>query len=252
MRLIKFSLIGLLTFSSGLVLSGCGGTLAGTNTAVGTGTLAVSSSTVDFGQVAVGKTVSSSVTVSNKGSSAIEISQLNLTGQSFSLGAGNSLPITVGGNDSITFTLQFDPAASGPASGQLTIASNAQSNSSASVTLTGMGVPVLTGLTCVNGSITGASADSCSITLNAAAGSNGLAVNLTSNSSAIAVPASVTVPAGATSADFTATAAPVTSPQAASLTASVGGVLRPSRFSWMRHCRFWASAPRAWPSATYR
>ena len=125
MRLIKFSLIGLLTFSSGLILSGCGGTLAGTNTAVGTGTLAVSSSTVDFGQVAVGKTVSSSVTVSNKGSAAIEISQLNLTGQSFSLGAGNSLPITVGGNDSITFTLQFDPAASGPASGQLTIASNA-------------------------------------------------------------------------------------------------------------------------------
>jgi hypothetical protein len=222
MRLIKFSLIGLLTFSSGLVLSGCGGSLASTNTALGT--LAVSSSTVDFGQVAVGKTVSTSVTVSNKGSAAVEISQLNLTGQSFSLGAGNSLPITVGGNDSITFTLQFDPAASGPASGQLTIASNAASNSSATVSLSGMGVPVLTGLTCVTGSITGAASDSCSITLNAAAGSSGLAVSLSSNNSAIAVPASVTIPAGATSADFTATAAPVTSPQAANLTASVGGV----------------------------
>ena len=222
MRLIKFSLIGLFTFCSGLVLSGCGGTLAATNAALGT--LAVSSSSVDFGQVAVGKTVSTSVTVSNKGSAAIAISQLNLTGQSFSLGAGNSLPITVGGNDSITFTLQFDPAASGPASGQLTIASNAQSDSSASVALSGTGVPVLTGLTCVNGSITGASADSCSITLNAAAGSGGLAVNLASNNSAIAVPGSVTIPAGATSADFTANASPVTAPQAVNLTASVGGV----------------------------
>ncbi len=223
MRLIKFSLIGLFTFFGGLAISGCGGTLAATNTTA-LGTLAVSSSTVDFGQVAVGKMVSTSVTVSNKGSAAVEISQLNLTGQSFSLGAGSSLPVTVGGNDSITFTLQFDPAASGPASGQLTIASNAASNSSASVTLSGMGVPVLTGLTCVNGSITGAGADSCSITLNAAAGTSGLAVNLASNNSAIAVPASVTIPAGATSADFTATASPVTAPQAANLTASVGGV----------------------------
>src|SRR5271156_4588555 len=93
MRLLKFSLIGLLTFCSGLVLSGCGGTLAGTSTALGA--LAVSSTTVDFGQVAVGKTVSASVTVSNKGSAAVEIAQLNLTGQSFSLGAGNTLPVTV-------------------------------------------------------------------------------------------------------------------------------------------------------------
>ncbi len=222
MRLLKFSLFGLFTFFSGLVLSGCGGALASTNTALGT--LVVSSSTVDFGQVAVGKTVSSSVTVSNKGTAAVQIAQLNLTGQSFSLGAGNSLPITVGGNDSITFTVQFDPAASGPASGQLAIASNATSGSSATVALSGTGVPVLTALTCVNGSITGAASDSCSITLNAAAGSNGLAVNLTSNSSAIVVPGSVNIPAGANSAEFTAVASPVTAPQAASLTASVGGV----------------------------
>src|SRR6202021_1193908 len=190
MRLIKFSLIGLFTFCSGLVLSGCGGTLASTNTALGT--LALSSSTVDFGQVAVGKTVSTSITVTNKGSAAVEISQLNLTGQSFSMGAGNSLPITVGGNDSITFTLQFDPTVSGAASGQLTIASNAQSNSSPSVALSGMGVPVLTALTCVNGSITGAAADSCSITLNAAAGTSGLPLNLKRTSGRLAFPASVT------------------------------------------------------------
>jgi centrosomal CEP192-like protein/ASPM-SPD-2-Hydin domain-containing protein len=222
MRLLKLSLIGLLISSSSLVISGCGGTLAGTNTAFGT--LAVSTSTVDFGQVAVGKTVSISVTVSNKGTAAVEISQLNLTGQSFSLGAGSSLPVTVGGNASVTLSIQFDPGASGPASGQLTITSNAAIDSSASVALSGVGVPVLTGLTCVNGSITGAAADSCSITLNAAAGSNGLPVNLTSNSSAIVVPATVTIPAGANSADFTANASPVTSPQAANLTASVGGV----------------------------
>ena len=222
MRLLKFSLIGLLSFCSGLVLSGCGGSLAATNTALGT--LAISSRTVDFGQVAVGKTVSTSITASNQRSAAIQISQLNLTGQSFSMSAGNSLPITVAGNSSVTLNVQFAPAASGGATGQLTIASNATGESSASVALSGMGVPVLTGLTCVNGSILGSAADACTLSLNTAAGSNGLVVSLTSNDSAVVVPASVTVSAGANSANFTANASAVMATQAATLTASVGGV----------------------------
>ncbi len=222
MRHLKFSLIVLLTFSCSLALSGCGGTLVATNTA--TGTLITSSSNVDFGQVAVGKTVSASITLSNKGSAPVEISQFNLTGQPFSMSGGSSVPMTIGANASVTVTIQFDPTASGSAAGQLTIASNATNASSATVALSGMGVPVLTKLNCVNGSITGASSDTCTITLNATAASGGLDVSLASNDSAVVVPASVTVPAGASSASFTVSVSPVTTVQAATLTASVGGV----------------------------
>ena len=222
MRHLKLSFIGLLTFSCGLFLGGCSGSFVTNNSAAGT--LTVSSGTVNFGQVAVGKTASSVITLTNKGSAAVAISELNLTGQPFSVSGGGSMPMTVGANASVTVTIQFDPTASGSTSGELTIASNASNGSSTSVALSGVGVPMLTELTCVNGSITGSASDTCTVTLNAAAASGGLAVSLTSNASAVAVPATVTVPAGATSAQFSASAAAVGTPEAAMLTASAGGV----------------------------
>ncbi|MGA3101053.1 MAG: choice-of-anchor D domain-containing protein [Terracidiphilus sp.] len=222
MRHLKLSFIVLLTVICSIALSGCGGSLAATNAA--TGTLITSLSTVDFGQVAVGKTVSTDITLTNSGSAAVEISALNLTGQPFSMSGGSSLPMAVGANASVTLTIKFDPTGSGSATGQLAIASNASNASSATVSLSGMGVPMLTGLNCVNGSVTGASSDACTVTLNATAASGGLDVALASSDSAVAIPASVTVPAGASSVDFTASVSPVTTVQAATLTASVGGV----------------------------
>ncbi len=221
MRHLKLNLIGLLSFSCGLALSGCSGSFVENHAA--TGTLTVSSSTVDFGQVAVGKTASTNITLLNQGSAPVEISQLILSGQSFAMSGGSSMPMTVAAKGSLTFSIQFVPASSGAATGQFTVTSNAASGSSVSVALSGMGVPVLSGLTCASGAITGAGTDSCSVTLNAAADS-GLGVSLTSSNSAVVVPASVTIAAGATSAQFTASVSPVTSVQAASLTASVGGV----------------------------
>ena len=221
MRHLNLNLIGLLSFSCGLALSGCSGSFVENHAT--TGTLTVSSSTVDFGQVAVGKTASTNITLLNQGSAPVEISELNLTGQFFAMSGGSSMPMAVAANGSLTFTIKFDPASSGAATGQLTVTSNAANGSSASVALSGMGVPVLSGLTCASGAITGAGTDSCSVTLNAAADS-GLGVSLTSSSSAVVVPASVTIAAGSTSAQFTANVSPVTSVQAATLTASVGGV----------------------------
>ncbi len=222
MRHLKLSFIALPTLICSIILSGCGGSLVATNTA--TGTLITSLSTVDFGQVAVGKTVSTSITLTNTGSAAVEISALNLTGQSFSISGGSSMPMSVGANASVTLTIKFDPTGSGSATGQLAIASNASNASSASVALSGTGVPALTGLNCADGSITGASSDTCTVTLNATAASGGLDVSLASNDSAVAIPALVTVPEGASSVNFTASVSPVTTVQAATLTASVGGV----------------------------
>jgi Abnormal spindle-like microcephaly-assoc'd, ASPM-SPD-2-Hydin len=85
-------------------------------------------------------------------------------------------------------------------------------------------VPVLNGLSCTIGSITGAGSDNCKVTLNAAAPSGGFTVGLASNDSAVTVPATVTLPAGARSSGFTATISSVSTAQTATLTASAGGV----------------------------
>src|SRR6204780_966614 len=94
MRHSKLSLIKLLTFSCSLAfIGGCSGSFVTNSSAVGT--LTVSSSSLDFGQVAVGKTATANITVVNQGSGAVQISQVNLSGQSFTMSGGSSLPMTV-------------------------------------------------------------------------------------------------------------------------------------------------------------
>ena len=141
-----------------LVLCGCGGSFVVKNATAdaATGTLVAPTNTVAFGSVAVDQTSNASVTLSNQGTAPVEISQLNITGQSFSISGQSSLPMTVAANGSVTLTIQFSPAASGPVTGQLTITSNASTGTSTVVSLSGTGVPVLSALSCTSGSMTGA------------------------------------------------------------------------------------------------
>lgn len=83
--------------------------------------------------------------------------------------------------------------------------------------------PSLSGLSCSSGALTGAASDACVVSLTSAAGTGGLAVSLASNNSAVTVPSSVTVPAGATTASFTASVSAVSTTQTAVLTAAAGG-----------------------------
>src|SRR5208282_194369 len=103
---------------------------------------------------------------------------------------------------------------------------NSSSGTSTLISLSGTGVSVLSGLSCSNGSFTGAGTDSCTVTLNVAAASGGFAVSLASNNSAVTVPASVTVAAGATTASFAATVSSVSTAQAVTLTASANSVAK--------------------------
>jgi len=89
----------------------------------------------------------------------------------------------------------------------------------------GTSAPVLSGLSCVLSSITGAGTNDCTIALNAAPTSGGFAVSVGSNNAAVTVPASVIVAAGSSSASFTATVSAVTTAQTVTLTASAGGVV---------------------------
>jgi len=78
----------------------------------------------------------------------------------------------------------------------------------------------LTKFTCGNVSVQGAATDTCTVNLNIGAPSSGLVVNLLSNNKAVVVPATITIPGNATSAEFTATVAPVATGVPVKLTAS--------------------------------
>ena len=82
----------------------------------------------------------------------------------------------------------------------------------------------LIAISCTNSSMTGSGADACTVTLSGPATGTGLVVNLSSNNSAVTVPASITVPANASSAGFSAAVSSVTTTQTATLTASAAGV----------------------------
>ncbi|MGB6691881.1 MAG: choice-of-anchor D domain-containing protein, partial [Terracidiphilus sp.] len=84
--------------------------------------------------------------------------------------------------------------------------------------------PGLKAISCSSTSMTGSGTDSCAVTLSAPAGKNGASVQIASSNAAVKVPASVTVPAGATSASFTATVAAVGTPAAVTLTAREGNL----------------------------
>jgi hypothetical protein len=94
----------------------------------GTAGLTVNSSSVSFGNVAVGTPSTQSLTMTSSGTGAVTVSGVSISGQT------------------ATLSLQFEPTATGAATGKLTITSNASSNSTAVVALSGTGVPLAVGL----------------------------------------------------------------------------------------------------------
>ena len=207
-------------------LSGCGGIFVVNG--AGTGALTASPNTVTFGAVSLGQTASTPLALLNGSSAPVQITQLSLTGQSFSLVSPSDLPVTIAAGGTYSLNVQFNPAAAGMATGQLTIASNASSSGAMVIGLRGTGATaggaILSSLSCTSSALIGSAADACTLTLSAAAGSGGLTVSLASNNSAITVPSTVTVPVGKISAGFTATASSVSTAQTVTLTATAGGV----------------------------
>jgi len=221
----------LIIMSCGLpfALSSCGGSIIASGAS--SGALVASSNSVTFGSVQIGQTANTTVSLLNKGASAVQIAQLDLSGQPFSLVGSSSLPVTVAAGASYTLNVQFNPIAAGTATGQLTIASNSSTSATPVITLsgtgtTGTGTAALSALYCSSGAMTGSGTDACTVTLTAAAPGDGLTVNLSSSSSAVTVPSTVIVPANATSAGFTATVSSVAAAQAVTMTASAGSVMK--------------------------
>jgi hypothetical protein len=108
------------------------------------GTLVVSPSQVTFGPVSVGQTASATVSLSNEGPAPLQITQLGVPGQSFSVAGQSNLPITINAGATHSLNVQFAPVASGAAAAQLTITSNASTNNTAVISLSGTGVATAT------------------------------------------------------------------------------------------------------------
>lgn len=111
--------------------------LSGDGTTAAAGSLASNPSTLTFGNVPVGNSSSLSETLTNSGSSAVTISQANVTGSGFSI-SNLPLPLTLAANQSVTFTTTFAPKSGGNVSGGLSVTSNAL-NSNLNVVFSGTG-----------------------------------------------------------------------------------------------------------------
>jgi len=211
-----------------VVLSGCGGSAA--NSGAGqNANLAVSPNIVSFGGVPVGKSSFSSISIMNQTTAPATVSQVNVSGAPFTVVGVSDLPVTVAAGGNYSFYVYFSPVSMGKATGKLTIASTAAVDGTMNVTLSGSGATAsssnaLSGMVCSNVSLTGAGTDSCTVTLNAAAGTGGQAVYLYTSDPAVSVPTEVIIPAGASTLGFTATVASVSTAQTATLAASAGGV----------------------------
>jgi hypothetical protein len=190
--------------------------------------LTVSLPSLAFGNVTLNTPSTLPLTLTSTGTSPVTINSATLTGIGFTI-SGVTFPVTLNPTQSVALNVQFDPTSTGAMMGQLTIQSNSSTNSTAVVGLSGTGTAApgtLSSLTCSSASLTGAGSDSCTVTLSSAAGNSGVSVGLSSSSTAVAVPATVVVPANATSAGFTAMVTSVTTAQSATLTASTGGLSR--------------------------
>jgi hypothetical protein len=102
------------------------------------GTVATTPSSVSFGTVANGTTNSQSVQLKNTGGASVTISAATVGGTGFKL-SGISLPLTLAAAQTSNFTVGFNPTASGSVTGSVTIKSNATTNPTYTLALSGTG-----------------------------------------------------------------------------------------------------------------
>jgi Abnormal spindle-like microcephaly-assoc'd, ASPM-SPD-2-Hydin len=111
-------------------------------TAVTPGDLSANPTSLAFGNVQVGSNASLSETVKNTGGSTVTISSASVGNAAYSI-SGLTLPASVAAGQSIAFTVKFAPSATGTASGNLSLVSDA-ANSPLTIPLSGTGVTAVT------------------------------------------------------------------------------------------------------------
>src|ERR1700675_2694095 len=126
----------------GLTGAGAPGAKSGSNSnSNSSGTLAASATSLNFGNVVAGSSSPQTLTLTNKGTAAVTISQATVTGAGFSvMGGMSSVSIAAGQNQA--FQVQLAPKSAGSVSGSISIASDA-TNTPLAVSLSGTGTTTL-------------------------------------------------------------------------------------------------------------
>jgi Abnormal spindle-like microcephaly-assoc'd, ASPM-SPD-2-Hydin len=81
----------------------------------------ISPSTISFGAVPVGKTVTTAVLLLNESSTPIDVSQLNVSDQNFFVNSQSKLPATINAGGVYNFEIGFKPGTNSNYSGQFTV-----------------------------------------------------------------------------------------------------------------------------------
>lgn len=106
--------------------------------------LAVSPSSLSFGNALVGQSSTQTVQLKNTEKSSVTLNLATMTGNTFSM-SGLSLPATIAAGQSVSFAVQFAPTTTGKAAGSVTFTDSA-ANSPQTLTFTGTGVTTLASL----------------------------------------------------------------------------------------------------------
>jgi hypothetical protein len=126
----QLALVSNASNSTSISLSGTGVMLAGT--------LSLSPSSLNFGNVIVQTTSALPPFVQNTGTASVTISSSKVSGTGFSV-SGLALPMILSPGQSTSFSVNFSPTTTGSVTGQVTLTSNA-SNSPSTLSLAGWGV----------------------------------------------------------------------------------------------------------------
>jgi Abnormal spindle-like microcephaly-assoc'd, ASPM-SPD-2-Hydin len=98
--------------------SGCG---SGVTVSASEALVRVTPGTVDFGDVGVGVSAASNVTITNPSTTSIVISQVSVSGQTFSVASGVQFPISIPAGGTHSLMVGFAPVSTDAYSGQLTM-----------------------------------------------------------------------------------------------------------------------------------
>ena len=155
-----------------VLVAGVGTQTTGTGTTLGQLTAAPAS--LSFGSPLVGSTQSQSLVVTNAGTASVTITQAAASGTGYKLSAP-TLPLTLAGNQTASFSVTFAPLSAGTANGSVSVVSNA-ANPTLDVVLSA--TPVTPGVLAVStspvafGTVTVGSTQKASATLTNSGGSS--------------------------------------------------------------------------------
>ena len=105
--------------------------------APGTPVLTLSTTSLDFGGIAVGTHASYLVTLSSRGTAPVQLQSVSISGGAFSLDP-TAFPVSLAPGQQLSLAVSFAPTATGSQQGQITLTDNA-AGSSNSIALTGSG-----------------------------------------------------------------------------------------------------------------